>query len=141
MCSTPLCTFFFAVVLGDYKVKLPDAFKLSVLWRKYRTCSSSLFFSLPLIFRLHRWKLAFLIFSPPLQNLHVVLPTRKVSFVFYLSLKLPVALFLDEPRWPVAYFVFFSVFPFLYIPNLGAIDGQHGFRNTFPLSVSSLLTL
>ena len=35
------------------------------------------FFSLPLIFTLHWWPLAFLILSPPLQNFHVVLPTKK----------------------------------------------------------------
>ena len=36
--------------------------------------------------------LAFLIFSPPLWNFHVVLPTKFVSFVFYLSLYLFVAI-------------------------------------------------
>ena len=35
------------------------------------------FFSLPLIFNLHWWPLAFLIFSPQLQNCHVVLVTKK----------------------------------------------------------------
>ena len=39
------------------------------------------YFSLPLIFTLQRWPLAFLIFSPPLQNCHVVLPSKNVSFV------------------------------------------------------------
>ena len=43
------------------------------------------FFSLRLIFSLRWWPLAFLIFSPPLQNFHVVLPTKNVSFVFYLT--------------------------------------------------------
>ena len=65
-----------------------------------------------------RWRLAFLIFSPSLQNVHVFLSTKNVSFVFYLSLSLSVALFLVELRWPVPYFLFFSVFLFLYIPNL-----------------------
>ena len=41
---------------------------------------------LPLIFILQWWPLAFLILSPPLQNFHVVLPTKNVSFVFSLSL-------------------------------------------------------
>ena len=42
---------------------------------------------------------------------------KNVSFgFFYLSLQLSVALYLVELRWPVAYFLFFSVF--LYIPNL-----------------------
>ena len=35
------------------------------------------FFSLPLIFTLNWWPLAFLILLPPLQNFHVVLPTIK----------------------------------------------------------------
>ena len=34
------------------------------------------FFSLPLIFTLNWWPLAFLILLPPLQNFHVVLPTK-----------------------------------------------------------------
>ena len=76
------------------------------------------FFSLPLIFSLHWWPVAFLILSPPLQNFHVVLPTKNVSFVFYLSIKISVALFLVEFRWPAAYSLFLSVFLFLYIPNL-----------------------
>ena len=45
------------------------------------------FFSLPLIFTLHWWPLAFLILSPPLQNFHAVLPTKKCMFCF-LSLAL-----------------------------------------------------
>ena len=44
------------------------------------------FLSLPLIFTLRWWPLAFLILSPPLQNFHVLLPKKNVSFVFYLSL-------------------------------------------------------
>ena len=45
---------------------------------------------------------------------------KNVSFVFYLSLQISVALFLVELRWPAAYFLFFSVFLLLYIPNLWA---------------------
>ena len=74
---------FFAVVLHDHNLKLPETF----LWRKCRSCSRSLFFSLPLIFSLHWWPLAFLILSPPLQNFHVVLPTKKCLLCF-LSLAL-----------------------------------------------------
>ena len=83
---------FFAVVLHDHNVKLPETF----LWRKCRTCSRSLFFSLPLIFSLHWWPLAFLILSPPLQNFHVVLPTKKCLLCF-----LSLALNLCRPfsRW------------------------------------------
>ena len=43
------------------------------------------FFSLPLIFTLHWWPLAFLILSPPLQNFHVVLPTKKCLYLFLTS--------------------------------------------------------
>ena len=78
----------------------------------------SLFFSLSLIFTLHWWPLAFLILSPPLQNFHVVLPTKKSLLFFYPSLQISVALFLVELRWPAAYFLFFSVFLLLCIPNL-----------------------
>ena len=66
------------------------------------------FFSLPLIFTLHWWLLAFLILSPLLQNFLVVLPTKKCLLCY----------FLGELRWPAAYFLLFSVFLFLYIPNL-----------------------
>ena len=83
---------FFAVVLHEFNGKLPETF----LWRKCRTCSCSLFFSLPLIFSLHWWPLAFLILSPPLQNFHVVLPTKKCLLCF-----LSLALDLCRPfsRW------------------------------------------
>ena len=39
------------------------------------------FFSLPLIFTLHWWPLAFLILSPPLQNFLVVLPPFLFFFI------------------------------------------------------------
>ena len=45
------------------------------------------FFSLPLIFTLHWWPLAFLIFSPQLQNCHVV-PLIKNCLLCCLSLAL-----------------------------------------------------
>ena len=49
-----------------------------------------------LFFTLHWWPLAFLILSPPLQNFHVVLPTKKCLLCF-LSLPLDLfALFLVE---------------------------------------------
>ena len=49
---------------------------------KCRTFSRSLFFPLPFTFTLHWWPLAFLILSPPLQNCHVVLPTKKCLLCF-----------------------------------------------------------
>ena len=45
------------------------------------------FFSLPLNFtQCIAWPLAFLVFSPPLQNFHVVLPTKKMSPLLFISL-------------------------------------------------------
>ena len=43
------------------------------------------FFSLPLIFTLHWWLLAFLILSPSLQNVHVVLATKKSLLRIFIS--------------------------------------------------------
>ena len=42
------------------------------------------FFSLPLTFTLHWWLLAFLLSLPPLQNFHVVIPTKK-CLLFFIS--------------------------------------------------------
>ena len=53
----------------------------NVVW-----CSRSLLVSLPPIFTLHWWPLAFLILSPPLQNFHVVLPTKKCLPCLFLAL-------------------------------------------------------
>ena len=58
---------------------------------------------------------AILIFSPPLQNCMLFLQQKKVSFVFF---SLALALFLVQLRWVSPYFLFFSVFLFLCIPNL-----------------------
>ena len=77
------------------------------------------FFLLPLIFILHWWPLAFLILSPPLQNFHVVLPTKKVSSSFFLPRSRSLSPFFSlsfaglQPD-----FLFISVFLLLYIPNL-----------------------
>ena len=54
------------------------------------------FFLLPLIIILHWWPLPFLILSPPLQNFHVVLPTKNISFVFF---SLALDLCRPFPRW------------------------------------------
>ena len=84
----PFFVHFFAVVLHDYNVKLPETSLLLVFWRKGRTSVSFTFFSLLLIFTLHWWPLAFLILSPLLQSFHVVLPTKKkylLCFFFSLS--------------------------------------------------------
>ena len=107
---------FFAVVLHDYNVKLPETSLkemshtfLFTFFFYCRSCSPGF----------HWWPLAFLMLSPPLlQNFHVVFPTKKSPLFFYLSLQISVALFIVELRWPAAYFLFFSVFLLLCIPNL-----------------------
>ena len=68
------------------------------------------FFSLPFIFCLHWWPLAFLILSPPLQNFHVVLPTKKCRLCF-----LSLALDLCRPfsRWVSLACRLLSLFLFL----------------------------
>ena len=79
-------------------------------------------FSLPLIFILHWWPLAFLILSLPLQNFHVVPPTKKCLPCFFISRSKSVALFLVELHWPAAHFLFFSVFFFCSIFQICRLD-------------------
>ena len=74
---------FFAVVLLEFNGKLPETF---FLWRKFVRVLAH-FFSQPLIFFLYWWPIAFRILSPPLQNFHVVFPTKKCLLCF-LSLAL-----------------------------------------------------
>ena len=109
-CAAHFFVHFCAFVLHDYNVKLLETSLLHVFWRKCQTSVSLTFFSLPLIFTLQWWPLAFLILSPPLQSFHVVLPKKDVSFVF----------FLVELCLPAAYFLFnsLSLRLLLYIPNL-----------------------
>ena len=59
------------------------------------------------------WTLAFLIFLPPLQNFMLFLQQKK-SPLFFLSLQLFFSLSFAGLS---PYFLFFSVFLFLYIPN------------------------
>ena len=76
---------FFAVVLYDYNLKLPETSFLHVFLEEMSYVFSFTFFlTQPLIFTLHWWPLAFLILSPPLQSFHVVLPTKKMSPFFFL---------------------------------------------------------
>ena len=74
---------FFAVVLHDYNVKLPETSWLHVLWGKCCTCSCSLFFSRRSFSPW--WKQAFLIFSPPVQNFKLFLKQKIVPPLFFLS--------------------------------------------------------
>ena len=100
---------FFAVFLDDYNVKLPETSQLQVLWRKCRTCSCSLLFSLPLISTFVAASISHILIAATKFSCCSILPTKNASFV---------ALFLVELRWPVAYFLFFSVFLLHCIPNL-----------------------
>ena len=104
---------FFAVVLHDYNVKLPEASWLHVLWRKCRTCSCSLFFPLSLIFTQVAASISH--FLTAATKFHVAPPTKNVSFVFSISLQLFFSLSFAGLS---PYFLFFSVFLFLYFPNL-----------------------
>ena len=70
------------------------------------------FFSLPLTFTSHWWPLAFLILSPPLQNCHVVLPTKKclLSFLsFALDLSRPLSRWASLACRPLSLFVCLSL--------------------------------
>ena len=96
--------YFIAVDLHDYNVKLPETSWLHVLCRKRRTCSCFPFFHCRSFSPW--WPLAFLFFSPLLQNFMLFLQ-QKVSPLFFLSLA--VAVLLVELRWPFLYFLFFSV--------------------------------
>ena len=69
---------FFAVVLHDYNVKLPETSKLHILWRKCCTCSRSLFFTAA------HFHLA-LVAASISQNFHVVLPTKLCLLCFFIS--------------------------------------------------------
>ena len=116
-CAAHFFVHFFAVVLHDYNVKLPETFFFFMEEISY-VFSFPFFFSLPLNFTLHWWPLAFLILSPPLQNFYVVLPTKNVSFVFlYLALDLCRPFSRRVSLACRLLSLFFSVFALLYVPN------------------------
>ena len=77
-----LCTFLCRCFIARLKCEFPEVSSLHVLWRKCRTCSCSctLFFHRRSF--LPRWPLAFLIFSPPLQNFMLFLQ-QKVCVACY----------------------------------------------------------
>ena len=85
-CSTLFFVNFFAAVLHDYNVKLQETFWLHTfsggnVLRSFST-----------------WcLLAFLIFSPPLQIFHVVLPAKNVFFVFFISRSSSLSPFFSPP--------------------------------------------
>ena len=136
---------FFAVFLHDYNVKRPETSYLSYNFNGENVVRVLFhFFFTPSLFHLgfDWWPLVFLILSPPLQNFDVVLPSKKVPFLFYLSLYISIAFFLIELRWPATYFLFFSVFLLRYIRNfvdmtinLSLILQTTRIQKQFPLSV------
>ena len=74
-------------------------------------------FSLPLVFTLHWWPPTFPILSPPLENFHVVLPTKK-CLICFLSLALDLQLCRPFSRWASLacrlLFLFLGLSPALY---------------------------
>ena len=56
--------------------------------------------------------------SPPLQNFHVVLPTKKMSPLFFISRSRSLLPFFSLSFAGLPLFLFFSAFLLLYIPNL-----------------------
>ena len=112
---------FFAVVLHDYIMKLQKFLSYTFFGGNVVRVLVH-FFSLTLIFTLHWRPLAFLMLSPPLKNFHVSCSfNKKMSpLLFFFYLQISVSLFIVGLRWPAAYFLFFSFFLLLYIPNLWA---------------------
>ena len=106
-CSTRFFTFFFAVVLHDYNVKLPETSWLPVKWRKCCTCTCSIFFLFftSLMFTLVEASISH--FLTAATKFHVVPRTKNVSFAFF---SLSLVLSLVELCWPVALLSVFSIF-------------------------------
>ena len=102
---------FLPMFLHDYNVKLSETSWFPVTWRKCYTCSCLFLTSLISPW----WEQAFLILSPPLQDFLLFLQQRMFPLLF-LSQLFPSLSFASLSP----YFLFFSVFLCLYIPNLWA---------------------
>ena len=133
--------YFFAVVLHDFNVKIPETFLSKRFLEEM---------SLPLIFTLHMWPLAFLILSSPLQNFHVVRPPpQKIYLLFFFSLSRCTPLlpffslsFAGLPR-TFSFSLSFScsIFQICGHDNWSIKLNQHRYRNNFRFPFSSSLTL
>ena len=103
-CGTLFCTFLCSCCSN---VKLPS----HTFYEENVVCAEK---KLLLVFLFAHFHLAgHQHFSLPLQNFHVVLPTKFVSFVFHPSLQLSNTLFLVDLLYPVTSFSFslsFSIF-------------------------------
>ena len=111
---TLFCTFLcrcFAQIQRETSIN----FLVKRFMKKCRTCFC-FFFSLPLIFTVVAASISH--FLTAATKFSCCSSNKKMSIVFYLSLQLSVALLIVERRWSVTYFLFFSVFLFLYIPDL-----------------------
>ena len=100
---------FFAVVLHDYNVKLPEASWLHVLWRKCYTCSCSL----STVVYFHPGGRQHFSSSHHCYRISCCSSNKKCLLCFFY---LALALFLVELRWPVALLSFvlclsLSLFP------------------------------
>ena len=87
MCSTRFFVYFLAVVLHDYSVKLLESsinFLVTRFMGKLSYAFFFTFFPLPLIFTLVAASISH--FLTTATKFNVVLPTKNVPFVFYLSL-------------------------------------------------------
>ena len=76
---------FFAVVLHDYNVKLPETSWLPVKWRKSCTCTCSMFFLFFTSLMFTQVEASISHFLTAATKFHVVPPTKNVSFSFFLS--------------------------------------------------------
>ena len=112
LCSKK-ATHFFCTFLCRCFARLQRETSRNFLVTRCRTCSRffSFFSASHFHLALVAVSISHFLISPPLQNFHFVLSTKK-CLVFYLSLQISVALFLVELRWPAAYFLQ------PYIPNL-----------------------
>ena len=109
-------------------MKRPETSWLHVLWRKGRTCSCSISFSLSLIFSLVAANIFH--FLTAATKFHVVPPTKNVSFVFF-----PLVLFPFQLCWPVALLSLFlwalSIKPKIPVISVATSNGtDHGLTLT-----------
>ena len=129
---------FFAVVLHYYNIKLPETSQLHILLRKCSTTCSLVFYCRSFS---PWWPLAFLIFSPSLQNFHVALPTKKSLLFFILCCSFLLLFFTLSLAGLLPTFSFFCVCLSLYSKfvdmtiNLSLILQTTLMQKQFPLSV------
>ena len=105
--------YFFAVVLHDYNVKLPKTF----LWRKCRRCSRSLFFHCA-HFLLALLAASISHFVSAATKFSCCSSNKKISLLFFTFRSRSLSPFFSLSFAGLPLFLFFSVFPLLYIPNL-----------------------